>query len=139
MPQREFTVMEENAVEAYLQKAGSDQVIGAAIDVHRALGPGLLESAYESCLAHELGLRGIQFRRQVDVPVSYKSHRVDAGFRRDLLVDEKIIVEVKSVDRIHPIHEAQLLTYLKLTGHRVGLLIKFNVELLKQGIRRRIL
>lgn len=132
-------VMDENAVEAYLQQAESDQVLGAAIDVHRALGPGLLESAYESCLAHELGLRGLLFRRQVDVPVSYKSHRVDAGFRLDLLVDENIIVEVKSVDRIHPIHEAQLLTYLKLTGHRVGLLINFIVELLKQGIRRRIL
>lgn len=123
----------------YLHQAESDQIFGAAIESHRALGPGLPESAYESCLAHEFGLRAVPFRRQVDVPISYKSHQVDAGLRMDFLVYDKMIVALKAVGQIHPIHEAQLLTYLKLTGHRVGLLISFHVEMLKQGIRRRIL
>lgn len=101
----------------------SRAVIGAAIDVHRALGPGLLESAYEECLCHELTLRGIPFHRQVSQPVTYKGVKLDCGYRLDLVVEDRLIVEVKAVDALHPIHTAQLLTYLKLSGHRVGLLL----------------
>ncbi|HSY92019.1 MAG TPA: GxxExxY protein [Candidatus Binatus sp.] len=114
-------------------------VIGAAIEVHRHLGPGLLESAYEQCLCHELHLRGLSFKRQVDLPVSYKGLTLDCGFRIDLIVCEDIVVELKVVERILPVHEAQLLTYMKLAAKPVGLLINFNVPLLTQGIIRRIL
>ena len=122
-----------------LHKEISEKVIAAAIEVHRLLGPGLLESAYESCLAHEMSLREILYRRQVEVPVRYKDTCVDAGFRIDIIVEEVVVVEVKSVEKLHPIHEAQLHTYLKLTGLRVGLLINFHVGLLKLGIVRRVL
>jgi GxxExxY protein len=116
--------------------AVTEQIIGAAIEVHRALGPGLLESAYESCLAHELIERGLRVERQKEVPVHYKGVRVDCGYRLDLLVECLVIVELKAASRIEPIHEAQLLSYLKLTGCQVGLVINFNVRQLKSGIRR---
>jgi GxxExxY protein len=114
-------------------------IIGAAIEVHRHLGPGLLESAYEECLCHELHLRGIDFRRQVDIPVEYKGLKLDCGYRLDLIVHEEVVVELKCVERVLPVHEAQLLTYMQLTGKRVGLLINFNVPLLTKGITRRVL
>ena len=117
----------------------SKNVIGAAIDVHRVLGPGLLESAYEACLCHELELRNIKFTRQADIPVKYKGVNLECGYRIDLLVEDKIVVELKSVEKLMPIHDAQLLSYLKLTGCTVGLLINFNVLVLKQGISRKVL
>lgn len=113
-------------------------VIGAAIEVHRALGPGLLESAYEECLCRELELRGIPFESQRRLPVVYKGLELDCGYRIDILVAEQLVLELKAVEKLEPIHEAQLLTYLRLGGWNVGLLINFNVELLKQGIRRRV-
>ena len=114
-------------------------VIGVAIEVHRALGPGLLESAYEICLCRELNLREIQFRRQVPIPVGYKGVKLDCGYRSDVVIEDSLPLELKAVDALLPIHEAQLLSYLKLTGLNVGLLINFNVELLRDGIRRRVL
>jgi len=114
-------------------------IIGAAIEVHRQLGPGLLESAYEQCLCHELHLRGLSFKCQVDLPVSYKGVQLDCGYKIDLIVGDEVIVELKSVERILPVHEAQLLTYLKLSGKTVGLLINFNTPLLTRGIIRRVL
>jgi GxxExxY protein len=117
----------------------SKRVIGCAIEVHKELGPGLLESAYEQCLAHELALKGIPFQLQKPMPVQYKGLLIDCGYRLDLLVDEKLIVELKSVAIIDPIHEAQILTYLKLAKIKTGLLINFNVGLLKDGIKRFVL
>ena len=117
----------------------TESVIGAAIDVHRALGPGLLESTYEMCLCHELALRKISFERQKAIPVVYKRIKLDCGYRADLIVDQVLLVEIKSVDSFSPICDAQLLTYLKLGGWKVGLMINFNVELLKHGIRRKVL
>jgi GxxExxY protein len=114
----------------------TEQVIGAAIEVHRELGPGLLESTYEAALAYELTLRGISFERQKAQPVQYKGLLIEAGYRIDILVDGKVVLELKSVESVLPIHEAQLITYLKLSGCRVGLLINFNVALLKQGLTR---
>lgn len=114
-------------------------IIGAAIEVHRALGPGLLESANEECLCHELTLRKVTFERQKPLPVEYKGVKLDCGYRLDLFVEDAVVVEIKAVDTIQPIHEAQLLTYLKLGGWKLGLLINFNVPVLKDGIRRRIL
>lgn len=114
-------------------------IIGAAIEVHRHLGPGLLESAYEECLCHELHLLSLNFQRQVDLPVAYKGLKLDCGYRIDLIVADEVVLELKSVEKLMPIHEAQLITYLKLSGKRVGLLINFNVPLLTQGIIRRIL
>ena len=114
-------------------------VIGAAIEVHRALGPGLLESAYEICFCRELNLREIRFQRQVPIPLEYKGVKLDCGYRSDVIVEETLLLELKAVDALLPIHEAQLLSYLKLTGVNVGLLINFNVELLRDGIRRRVL
>jgi GxxExxY protein len=114
----------------------SRKIIGAAIEVHKHLGPGLLESAYEECLCCELDLRGIEFKRQVPLPLSYKGLNLDCGYRLDLLVEEKIIVELKTVEAIVPIHEAQMLTYLKVRDMRVGLIINFNVRLLVDGIKR---
>jgi GxxExxY protein len=111
-------------------------IIGAAIEVHQAIGPGLLESAYEECLAFELGLRGIQYDRQVALPVSYKGARLDCGYRLDFVVEKSVVLELKAVDRLLPIHEAQILTYLRLGGWKVGLLINFNVPVLKSGIKR---
>ena len=114
-------------------------IIGAAIEVHRHLGPGLLESAYEECLCHELHLRGLEFKRQVELTVLYKGLKLDCGYKIDLIVQDTVILELKVVDRLHPIHEAQLLTYLRMTGKQVGLLINFNVPLLTQGIVRMVL
>jgi GxxExxY protein len=114
------------------------EIIAAAIEVHRALGPGLVETVYEQCLCHELHLRGLSFRRQVDVPAVFKGIKLDCGHRLDLVVEDKVVLELKSVDRIDSVHLAQLLTYLKLTGLEVGLLINFNVEVLRNGIKRRV-
>lgn len=111
-------------------------IIGAAIEVHRQLGPGLLESAYEECLCRELSLSNLEFRRQVPLPVTYKGLKLDCGYRMDIVVANQVIIEVKSVDGVHPIHEAQLLTYLKLSGIRIGLLINFNSVVVKDGIKR---
>ena len=113
-------------------------IIGAAIDVHRALGPGLLESAYEACLAYELIQREMKVEQQKPLPLIYRDVQLDCGYRIDLLVDDAVIVEIKSVDSLAPIHQAQLLSYLKLSGCEVGLLINFNVKLLKQGIVRMV-
>jgi GxxExxY protein len=117
----------------------TSRIIGAAIEVHKELGPGLLESAYEECLCHEFHLRGLPFRRQIDLPVSYKGLKLDCGYRLDLIVDDTVVVELKAVEALLPVHQAQLLTYMKLTGKQVGLLINFNVPLLTQGIIRRVL
>lgn len=114
-------------------------IIGAAIEVHRQLGPGLLESAYEACLCHELGLKQIPYERQKSLPVVYKGLSLECGYRIDILVDEKVVLEIKSVEGLLPIHESQMLTYMRLGGWKVGLLINFNVPLLKQGIRRLVL
>ena len=122
-----------------LHKTITEAVIGAAIEVHKALGPGLLESAYESCLCHELLDRGLAFERQKELSVRYKDHLVDCGYRLDLVVERNVVVEAKSVEKLLPIHEAQLMTYLKLSGKRVGLLINFNVTRLRNGIIRRVL
>ena len=115
------------------------ETIGAAIEVHRALGPGLLESAYQACLCRELSLRGINFQTELPLPVQYKGVRLDCGYRVDILVAELVVVELKTVEAIAPVHDAQLLTYLRLGGWKVGLLINFNVAVLKHGIHRRIL
>jgi GxxExxY protein len=114
-------------------------VIGAAMEVHRTLGPGLLESAYDECLCRELTVRGIPYERERPIPLEYKGVHLECGYRLDLLVADAVVVEVKSVEALAPVHEAQLLTYLRLGGWRVGLLINFNVPVLKQGIRRKIL
>jgi GxxExxY protein len=114
-------------------------ITGAALEVHRQLGPGLLESAYEECLCHELHLRGMTFERQVDLPVLYKGVQLDCGYKMDLVVEQQVVLELKCVEKLLPVPEAQLLTYLKLSGKRVGLLINFNVSLLTQGIIRRVL
>jgi GxxExxY protein len=115
------------------------QVVDAAFRVHSALGPGLLESVYEVCLAHDLSRRGAEVRQQVSLPVVYDGIKLDAGLRLDLLVDDCVIVELKTVEQLMPIHSAQVLTYLKLTGRRLGLLINFNVPVIKDGIRRVVL
>ena len=117
----------------------TERVIAAAIEVHRTLGPGLLESVYEECLCRELSLRRIPFLRRADLPVEFKGSRMDCGYTIDLLIDDTVLIEIKSVDTVLPVHESQLLTYMKLGGWKVGLLINFNVPLLKQGIRRRVL
>jgi GxxExxY protein len=117
----------------------TEAVIGAAIDVHRALGPGLLESAYETCLCRELALRDLAFERQKAISIEYKGVTLDCGYRADLIVDGRVLVELKSIDTLLPVHEAQLLSYLTLSGVPAGLLINFNVQLLKHGIRRRLL
>ena len=114
----------------------SNLIIGSAIEVHRILGPGLLESAYEECLCHELTLKRISFERQKSLPVTYKGVHLDCGYRMDLLVEKLVIVELKTVEHIEPIHEAQLLTYLKISDLWLGLLINFNVPVLKEGICR---
>ncbi len=115
------------------------QTIGAAIEVHRLLGPGLLESSYRECLCRELALRGVNYRREYGIPLEYKGIRLDCGYRIDLLVDDLVVVEIKAVEQLAPIHEAQLLTYLRVGGWKIGLVINFNVVLLKNGIRRRVL
>jgi len=117
----------------------TEKVIGLAIEVHRALGPGLLESAYEECLCFELRQAGIAFRRQVALPVVYKEVRLDIGYRIDIVIEEQLIVELKTVEKLAPIHEAQLLTYLRLSGLKIGLLLNFNTSVLKNGIKRMVL
>jgi len=112
------------------------EVINAAIEVHRTLGPGLLESIYEECLCHEVGLKEIPYERQKELPIEYKGIKLNPNFRLDVLVNKQLILEIKSCDTLLPIHEAQLLTYLKLTGIKLGLLINFNVPMLKDGIKR---
>jgi len=114
----------------------TEVIIGAAIAVHRELGPGLLESAYEACLTYELAERKLKVERQKSLPVTYHGVQLDCGYRIDLLVEEQVVVELKTVERLVPIHEAQLLSYLKLSGCKVGLIINFNVKVLKNGIRR---
>jgi GxxExxY protein len=122
-----------------LAEALTEQIIGAAIEVHRLLGPGLLESVYEECMCHELRLRQIPFVAQVELPVIYKGHETGGKFRLDLIVADEIVVELKAVERLLSVHEAQLLTYLRLTGKHVGLIINFNVTALHRGIIRRVL
>jgi len=112
------------------------EIINAAIEVHRALGPGLLESTYEECLCHELGLRNILYERQMELPLNYKGIKLNCGYRLDVVVANSVILEIKACESLQRIHEAQLLTYLKLTGLKVGLLINFNVTVLKEGIKR---
>ncbi|NQT14502.1 MAG: GxxExxY protein [Planctomycetes bacterium] len=114
------------------------EIRGAAIEVHREVGPGLLESAYEECLCRELSLRGLSFQRQVPLPVTYKGVKLDCGYKLDLVVEDKVVLELKSVKAIEPIHEAQLLTYLRLSGKQVGLVMNFNTVLMKDGIKRMV-
>jgi len=120
--------MEENEI--------TGNIIKAAIEVHKHLGPGLLESAYEECLCRELHLMGLSFERQRSLPVEYKGIKLDCGYKLDMVVENMVIVEIKAVDRLLPIHEAQLMTYLKLTGLRLGLLMNFNTPVIKDGIKR---
>ena len=117
----------------------TEEIIGASIEVHRALGPGLLESTYEECLCYELKQRNVKFLRQVNLPIKYKDVRIDCGYRIDLLIEESVVVELKAVERLLPLHDAQLLSYLKSGSWKVGLLINFNVPVLKQGLRRKII
>jgi len=117
----------------------TEKVIGAAIEVHRILGPGLLESVYQKCLSHELTLRGIEHRREVELPIAYKGAVLDCNLFMDLVVCDQLVIELKAVDKLQPIHEAQLLTYLKPTRIHRGLLINFNVPLLKDGLTRLVL
>ena len=117
----------------------TETIIGSAIEVHKSLGPGLLESVYEECLFYELKLRELNVKRQIKLSVNYKDVKLDIGYRLDLLVENKVVVELKTVEKFIPVHDAQLLTYMKLTDCSVGLLINFNVPVLKQGLRRRVL
>lgn len=128
--------MENRVTEKQRIDGLTEQIIGAAIEVHRLLGPGLLESVYLRCLLHELALRGLKVRAELEVPVNYKGIQLETGFRLDLIVEETVVVELKAVESLMPVHQAQVITYLKLTGNAVGLLINFNVPLLKDGIRR---
>ena len=114
----------------------SGEIVDAAVHVHTNLGPGLLESTYETCLTYELRERGLAVRTQVPVPIVYKGIRLDQGYRIDMLVEEAVVVEIKTIAGIHPVHEAQLLTHLKHSGHRLGLLLNFNVPLMRDGIKR---
>jgi GxxExxY protein len=117
----------------------TEKIIGFAIEVHRHLGPGLLESAYEECLCYELQQSGLRFRRQLPLPVIYKEVRLDCGYRIDVVVEQQVILELKTVERLIPVHDAQLLTYLKLSGIRTGLLLNFHAPVLREGIRRFVL
>lgn|GEM_PF-113936 len=114
----------------------SSKIIGAAIEVHKTIGPGLLESAYQECLGHELGLRGLSFESEQPLPVNYKGKKLDCSYRLDMIVENSIILELKSCEKIEPIHKAQLLTYLKLSGLALGLLLNFNVPIMRDGIVR---
>jgi len=113
------------------------EIIGGAIEVHKELGPGLLESAYEECLCHELHLRGLKFQRQVSIPITYKQIKLDCGYRADVIVEGKVLIELKAVAEIIPVHEAQLPSYLKITSIQIGLLLNFHVPVMKDGIIRR--
>ena len=121
------------------EKELTDKILAAAIEVHRTLGPGLLESVYEECLCRELELRQIPFERQRPLPVEYKGVKLECGYRMDIVVDHRVVIEMKCVDAIAPVHEAQLLTYLKLSGIKVGFILNFYVPVLKEGIRRMVL
>lgn len=139
---RDGTEDTEGPVEQIIERTDkelTEAIIGAAIEVHRALGPGLLESCYESCLAWELLARGVEFERQVSLGIVYKDHLVESAYRIDLLIENRVIVEVKAVETVTDVHRAQLLTYLKLSGKPIGLILNFNVELLKHGIDRMVL
>jgi GxxExxY protein len=136
---RNFPVPQNKNVVPLLEKDLTDKIIGAAIEVHRILGPGLLESAYQVCLEHESKLRNIPFEHLIDLPLNYKGINLDAGYVIDLVYDKRVIVELKAVEQVIPVHEAQLLTYMRLTGMSIGLLINFNVPVLKDGIYRRVL
>ena len=116
--------------------AVTDKIIGAAIEIHRQLGPGLLESAYESCLAYELTELGLKVEKQKPLPVIYKNVKLDCGYRMDLLIEDRVVVEIKSIETLLPIHDAQMLSYLKLSGCKVGLLINFNMQQLRKGLKR---
>lgn len=137
--QRNFPVLQNKNVVPLLEKELTDKIIGAAIEVHKVLGPGLLESAYQVCMEHESKLRGVPFERLVQLPLNYKGIDLDAGYVIDLVYQNRVIVELKAVERVLPVHEAQLLTYMRLKGIHVGLLINFNVPVLKDGIYRRVL
>ena len=137
--QRNFPVPQNKNAMSLLEKELTDKIIGAAIEVHKVLGPGILESAYQVCMERESKLRNITFERQVDLLLNYKGINLNAGYVIDLIYDKRVIVELKAVERVIPVHEAQLLTYMKLTGIHVGLLINFNVPVLKDGIYRRVL
>lgn len=139
MTQDSFDVLDDADLQYYPEQSLTGQIIAAAMEVHRALGPGLLESVYQACLVHELQLRNVDFVQQIELPVSYKDVRLDCGYRIDLVVGNRVVVELKSVQEILPVHEAQLLTYMRLTNIHVGLLINFNVAVLKKGIKRRVL
>ena len=132
-----WNLLEETCMTRSLDAISGD-IIGAAISVHRELGPGLLESAYEACLTHELCERGLGVERQKALPVVYKDNRIDCGYRIDLLVEDAVVVELKAVERILPLHEAQLLSYLRLSGCKLGLLLNFNCSVLRDGIRRMV-
>ena len=131
-----LTTEDTESTEVFENNSLTDAIIGAAITVHRELGPGLLESVYEKCLALELTKSGLQIASQKEIPLAYKGLALDSGFRADLIIENKVLVELKSVDQILPVHTAQVLTYLKLSNLRTGLLINFNVQLLKDGIKR---
>lgn len=134
------SVLPDSEKEAtWLEKDLTDKIIGAAIEVHKSLGPGLLESAYQTCMAHESKLLRLNFEQQVPVMVNYKGLQLDGGYRLDLVYEKRVIVEIKAIEQILPVHQAQLLTYLKLTGLRVGLLLNFNVPILKSGIYCRVI
>ncbi len=121
-----------------IQDTWSNKVIGAAIEVHKHLGPGLLESAYNTCLAHELSLQGIPFNREVPLPLNYKGVILETAYRLDFVVGEALIIEIKAIEKLEAVHQAQLLTYLRLSGKRIGLILNFNVPVLKDGILRRV-
>jgi GxxExxY protein len=139
MKTTEVAEIAEKDFSGYKERDITEKIIGAAIAVHNELGPGLLESAYETCLAFELAGQGLIVERQKALPVVYKDVKLDCGYRLDLLVEQKVVVELKAVARIEPVHTAQVLSYLKLTKCKVGLLINFNVKMLKNGIRRLVL
>lgn len=126
-------------MQRYPESALTDKIILAAIEVHRALGPGLLESAYEACLTREAELQGLSCQRQVSIPVMYKGIELDCAYRVDLIFEQRILIELKACEKILPVHEAQLLTYMKLTGLKVGLILNFNCQLMKNGIKRFVL
>ena len=137
--QRNLPVPQNKRIVPFLEKDLTDKIIGAAIEVHRALGPGLLESAYQLCLAQECKLQKLPFDEQVALKLNYKGIALESGYRIDFVFDNRVVVELKALEQVLPVHEAQLLTYLKLTGIRVGLLINFNTPVLKDGIYRRAL
>lgn len=137
--EKKFPVLQNKNAKPLLEKDLTDKIIGAAIEVHKILGPGLLESSYQLCMERESDIQKLLYEHQVELPLNYKGMDLDAGYKIDLIYERKVIVELKAVERVLPVHEAQLLTYMKLTGIRVGLLLNFNVPVLKNGIYRRVL